>query len=150
MTEVDVKEDDVETTEETEEYESVSVETDTTVLTEDESHLNEERIATRLSGKRKVDSDSPEQDSEMNAPVRKSSRLRTKVLQQAVSIDSSPVKLKMLQKPGERPNQVEESEEEDVDDDEDEENKKREVAEAGAAKGNTGKAGDPSREPGAD
>lgn len=151
MAEVDVKEDDVETTEETEEYESVSVDTDTTVLAEDEeSHLNEEPRETRLSGKRKVESDSPEQDNEMNAPVRKSSRLRTKVLQQAVSIDSSPVKLKMLQKPGERPNQVEESEEEDVDDDEDEENKKREVAEGGAAKGNTGKAGDPSREPGAD
>lgn len=93
------------------------------------------------SGKRK-NLDDPEDSS-----VRKSSRLRTKAdTQNEEESDKPKEKLKMLQKPGERPNQVEE-ESFDMSD--------SEAAEAAEdttepTKREGGQSGDPTREPGAD
>jgi len=89
------------------------------------------------------------EDAEDNSSVRKSSRLRTKAETQIEEEPDKPrEKQKMLQKPGERPNQVEEEEFDISDSETAEGDAGGDTTETAKRDGEQG--GDPTREPGAD
>ena len=102
----------------------------------------EERVSQKRVIKRK------QEEVESNAPVRKSSRLRTKLVEDPQQTPADTPRKKMLQKPGERPSKVEEETEEEEEEAE-EEREEKTVKDGGGDDGD-GRLGDPSREPGAD
>ena len=89
-----------------------------------------------------------QEEVESNVPVRKSSRLRTKLVEDPKPAPAEMPRKKMLQMPGERPDKVEEETEEEEENEEENE-EKTESKDRGAEEGEE-RLGDPSREPGQD